>query len=272
MLYRWILAAYFLGWFVVIIIKMLNYIKWKYLIYVSNWAYMVWLAYLIFSAVSVTLKFSWQLLVQRRTICELNNSSQKCQICQNTVCDMKECPRTNWCASTILKIQWLLFTVGTEFAVAITLLYWTLFYDPHSEQNFFSVDSLHIHLINGILALFDLWICAVPVRLYHCLYSVIFAAIYLFFTGIYYAAGGTDPSGNHCIYPFLNYAHNPMPAVGIGIFCALLLMVAIHFLFFLQFIIRNWITCKIQRNFHHRRESLVYNPLPLSSSSSELTI
>ena len=145
------------------------------------------------------------------------------------------------------KIQWLLFTVGTEFAVAITLIYWTLFYQPHSKQNFFSLDSLHIHLINGILALVDLWMTGVPVRVYHALYSILLALSYVAFTGIYYAAGGTDPTGNSFIYPFLNYKSSPGSAVGLGIMCALLLMTAILFIFFILSLIRNWITSYIQR-------------------------
>ena len=145
------------------------------------------------------------------------------------------------------KIQWPLFTVGTEFAVAITLLYWTLFYEPHSKHNFFSIDSLHIHLINGILAIVDLWMSGVPVRVYHALHSVLFAISYVVFTGVYYAAGGTDPAGNSFIYPFLNYESSPGSAIGLGIVCALVLTTSIHFVFYLQFIIRNWITCYIQR-------------------------
>jgi hypothetical protein len=154
------------------------------------------------------------------------------------------------------KIQWPLFTVGTESAVAITLLYWALFYEPHSKQNLFSIDSLHVHLINGILAFVDLWVSGVPVRIYHALYSVLFAISYVIFTGVYYAAGGTDPTGNSSIYPFLNYKSNPGSAVGLGIVCSLVLMTSIHTVFYLQFVIRNWITCYIQRRFYGQNKAI----------------
>ena len=260
LVYRWILALYFLCWFVVILMNAFSYIKWKYLIYISNWSFLIWLAYLVFSAISLTLKSLWQLgmvndrvskpsyycYCQTRKITYRPCSDCDCKDCvgQDSSCQM---PRS---CSIMDKIQWPLFTVGTEFAVAITLLYWTLFYEPHSKQNFFSIDSLHIHLINGVLAFVDLWVSGVPVRIYHALHSVLFAVSYVVFTGVYYAAGGTDPTGNSSIYPFLNYKSNPGSAVGLGIACALVLMTSIHLLFYLQFLIRNWITCYIQKRFY----------------------
>ena len=236
---------------------------------------MIWLLYLLFSAISLSVDFLWQLLLRRSRATEKGCCSQKHQICQNEdFHDNIDSQKTHWMSSLAVKIQWLLFTVGTEFAVAITLLYWTLFYQPRSEHNFFSLDSLHIHLINGVVALVDLWLSGTPVRLYHCLYSVLFAASYFIFTVIYYAAGGMDPAGNRFIYPFLNYKSNPVPAVGIGIGCALVMMTAIHFVFYLQFIVRNCITCHIHRKYYSQatRKLLMYTRLPLYSSGSDLAL
>ena len=256
-----------------------GYVKWKYLIYVSNWAFLIWLAYLIFSAISLTIKFLCQLLAHKRGSKPSCCYHQKQQIQYRSFVDCddcKDCPESRqmpWsCSSLMDKLHWPLFTVGTEFAAAITILYWTLVYEPHSKHNFFSIDSLHIHLINGVLALVDLWLSGVPVRIYHALHSVLFAVSYVVFTGVYYAAGGTDPAGNSFIYPFLNYKSNAGSAIGLGIICALVLMTIIHFFFYLQFIVRNWITCYIQRRFYGhnkpkmcRRGSLVYNHVPVDS-------
>ena len=266
-----------------------SYIKWKYFIYISNWAFLIWLAYLMFSAVSLTIKSLWQLSLAKDRI----SKSRCCCCCCNQMrqikyhpCvdyDHKDCldPESHqlqmpWSCSTMDKIQWPLFTVGTEFAVTITLLYWTLFYEPHSKHNFFSIDSLHIHLINGILALVDVCVSGVPVRVYHALYSVLSGISYVVFTGVYYAAGGTDPAGNLFIYPFLDYKSSPGSAIGLGIVCALVLTTSIHFVFYLLFIIRNWITCYIQRRVYDytktmmcRRDSLENN---LMSVDFELSL
>lgn len=270
LLYRWILAIYFTCWFVVIIMNAFNYIQWKYLIYISNWSFLIWLAYLVFSAISLTIKSIWQLSLPIND--RISAKPSYCYCCYQTRqimyhpcidCDCKDCLDQEECrqmprsCSIMDKIQWPLSTMGTESAVAITLLYWALFYEPHSKQNLFSIDSLHIHLINGILAFVDVWVSGVPVRVYHALYSVLFAVSYVVFTGVYYTAGGTDPTGNSYIYPFLNYKSNPGSAVGLGIVCALVLMTSIHFIFYLQFVIRNWITCYIQRRFYGQNKAIL---------------
>lgn len=275
--YRWILAIYFLCWFVVIIVNSLDYIKWKYLIYISNWAFMIWLAYLIISGISLSIKFVCQLILLCKTRTSELGYEYECRMCQIDDCECTDCQKsgkTPWSCSVMEKSQWLLFTVGTEFAVAITLLYWTIFYQPHSKHNFFSLDSLHIHLVNGILALVDLWMTGVPIRVYHALYSILFALSYVAFTGVYYAAGGTDPTGNSFIYPLLNYRTNPGSAVGLGIMCALLLMTVIHFVFFILSLVRNWITSYIQRQFYSKtaKRMPVYKHLQVDTSSSELAL
>lgn len=246
-----------------------SYIRWKYLIYISNWSFMIWLAYLVFSAISLTIKSIWQFSpvndrashpscccccqTQRIMYRPCVNSDHK-DCCLDQLQESRQMPQS---CGIMDKIQWPLFTLGAEFAVAITLLYWTLFYEPHSKQNFFSVDSLHIHLINGVLAFVDLWASGVPVRIYHALHSVLFAISYVIFTGVYYIAGGTDPTGSSSIYPFLNYKSNPGSAVGLGIVCSLVLMTSIHIVFYLQFLMRNWITCYIQRRFYGQNKAIM---------------
>lgn len=150
---------------------------------------------------------------------------------------------------TVHKAQWVFFLIGGEYAVIITVLYWVLFtdHDCGHEQNLYSVDSLHLHMINGIFAVVELWISEIPVRLYHAVYSIAFGCVYVLFTAAYYAAGGKDPQGNRFIYPFLDYESRPMAAVCLAVSCAVLFVGAVHFIFFLQYIVRkhitNWIQC-----------------------------
>ena len=146
--------------------------------------------------------------------------------------------------SLLHKIQWALFLIGGEYAVVITILYWVLFTDHNCghQQNLYSVDSLHLHMINGIFAVVELWISGIPVRLYHALYSIAFGCAYVIFTAVYYAAGGQDPEGNRFIYPFLDYGSCPMAAVALAVSCAVLFVGAVHFIFFLQYIVRRHVS------------------------------
>lgn len=283
LLYRWLLALYFLCWFLVIAVNAANGIKWRFLIYISNWAFLVWVSYLVISAASLSVNFSSQLLRcnQRtgRASMGIERKGHSVDVCSCSKCQERRHHNLFWsCGGLLEKLQWITFTVGTEFAVAITILYWTLFYQPHSKQNFFSLDSLHVHLINGVLAVVDLWVAGVAVRVYHAIYPVLFAASYVAFTGVYYAAGGRDPMGNSFIYPFLNYKSSPGSAAGLGIICALILTTAIHFVFFLQFSLRNWITCTIQRKCYGKsvlcRKGLfiTYNHLPEECTCTDLAL
>ena len=231
--YRWIVALYFFAWFMVILNNANISLKAKYLIYITNWAFIVWNTYLIFAAVSVTIN----------TICEntsMRDSILRRKSCQNelTVAYTDEAEKRQTQLTWYDKLQWLLFSIGTECAVAVTVLYWGLFYDPHSEHNLFSIDSLHMHLINGIVALIELWITAIPIRFYHALHLILFALCYILFTVFYYVASGTDPSGNKFIYPFLNYESNPGGALGLALGCVFIFTTLIHMVFFTLYLCR----------------------------------
>lgn len=49
-----------------------------------------------------------------------------------------------------------------------------------------------VHVINSVLMLLDIWIVAHPVRLLHFYMPVTFGICYVFFSIIYFAAGGTN--------------------------------------------------------------------------------
>ena len=79
--------------------------------------------------------------------------------------DMRCCKqngnKTNYCCD---KLTWLLFVIGAEGAIIICILFWAMEY-----SEFFTTGkiSLHIHLVNAVMALVDLWISGVPVYLLH---------------------------------------------------------------------------------------------------------
>lgn len=150
-----------------------------------------------------------------------------------------------------LKLQWALFLIGGEYALVITVLYWGFFTDSasSSKHNLFSLDSLHLHMINGILAVVELWLSGIPVRLCHAAYSIAFGCAYVLFTGLYYLAGGCGAEGNKFIYPFLDYDSNAKGALSLAAACAIFLVGGIHVVFFVQYQGRRYITDKIQSRY-----------------------
>ena len=68
----------------------------------------------------------------------------------------------------------------------------------------------------------------------------IYAASYMSFSGIYYAAGGTAYNGTSYIYPPLDYAERPGLAAGLCI-AVLLLLPLLHFAFYGLYVCRYWL-------------------------------
>ena len=99
------------------------------------------------------------------------------------------------------------------------------------------------HLIVGIMAVVDLFLTAIPIRILHFIYSVILGVVWFIFSGIYFAAGGTSYYGNRYIYKFLNYGENVSFAVSMGFVVTFIIIPVIH----------SFVYC-----LYHLREGLLY--------------
>ena len=122
------------------------------------------------------------------------------------------------------KVQWLLFTIGTEAAIAVSILYWALLYRGGTIGHV----NIATHTLNGIIALVDIGITGVPVRILHFVYPVIFCSSYSVFTGVYYGAGGTNVFNQTYIYPVLDYESSPGLASGVIVGVSLVFCPLIH--------------------------------------------
>ncbi|KAG5891491.1 hypothetical protein JTB14_004949 [Gonioctena quinquepunctata] len=90
-------------------------------------------------------------------------------------------------------IYWALSAVSNSHGFMITLLFWTILYDP-SKRDYVLAD-IFVHGCNSIFIMLDLWITAHPVNLAHWLYSFIFGFAYAIFSVAYHfhdkSRGGT---------------------------------------------------------------------------------
>lgn len=237
-LYRWIVMVYFLAWLIVTVVQTGQFSSQgaKYLIYLTNWGFIMLNAYFLVAAVSVLLSC----ILQRH---------YPVSSAVPTLTDTREERRLS-CSQPLLAfvngLHWVLGVIGGEFAVGVTILFWTFFNDPSLFSYSLSAESLHVHMLNGIVALLDIWVTGLPFRILHVIYSMIFASSYVVFTGIYYAANGTDISGNRYIYPVLDYENNTGLAAGVAVSCAMLLSIALHTGFFLMYICRYWFSRLVQ--------------------------
>ena len=164
-----------------------------------------------------------------------------------------ESDQTSW----YQKIHWLLSTVGTSVALSVVVLYWVAIYDEDQEVDGVNANT---HLTNGIVAVFDIWFSGTPVRILHFVYPILYGAAFAVFSGIYFAAGGEDPSGNPYIYEVLDYGNNPKKAAGICIAAALALLF-IHCMFYIQYVLRVWCIWFIWKHCTCCNRSNVHRPL-----------
>ena len=253
---------YFLFWLAMTVIHALDGVHFKYFIFLTHWGFIAWNGYLVLSTATVTAAAlgRWEFDGAKHDSHESRSTSSDSNNSGSTGCT-KVVPSSQSSAGcslvpleTSFKLQWAFFLIGGEYAVVISILYWAFYTgSTNSGQNLYSLDSLHLHAINGIFAVVEIWLSGIPVRICHAVYSIAFGCAYILFTVLYYAAGGRDSVGHRFIYPFLDYGSNAGAAVALAVSCAVFLVGGIHLLFFVQYKGRKCITDKIQ--VHYKSKS-----------------
>ena len=107
------------------------------------------------------------------------------------------------------KFLWFIHVIAATTALFITAGYWKIMRgdDPVDANN------ITKHALNSVFMVIDTSLSAIPVRLLHYLYALLYILIYLAFTVIYWLLGGTNNQGNPYIYEMLDY-DNFKPIVG----------------------------------------------------------
>ncbi|CAK1540209.1 unnamed protein product [Leptosia nina] len=128
-------------------------------------------------------------------------------------------------------VYWILYNIAVPLALFITVFYWAFLSglaDSEEAENLeFAPNKaldIFIHAINSVVMMLLLLTARQPVYILH-FYNVFGCAlIYLFFTVIYWAAGGTDQFGHSFIYPMIDW-NNPGVAAIAVVFCAILIII-----------------------------------------------
>ena len=140
-------------------------------------------------------------------------------------------------------VHWLFFTVSVDAALVILLLYWGLLYHggPVSGVN------ANTHLVNGIVAIIDFWVCGLPVHFLHFIYPVAFGSVYAVFIWIYFATPSSGP-----IYEILDYEEATDVAI-VVVLCCILILLIVHVFFFVMYMGKAWILNRIMHYCGHTR-------------------
>jgi len=192
LVYRWLLTFYFLGW---LIFSGVDWGRPNYFIFLTNWAFLVFNAYLLIASLSVSVKLVTIYCISqgaevnfvRKFDFKTKSLAGCCGYSDNSI---------NW----YQMFHWMFFILGNELAIVASLLYWAFIY---GGENLDGINA-NTHLINGLVALIDVWVCGIPIYTYHAIYVMIFGAVYSVFTGFYFV--GSDGG---IVYNVLDYGENP---------------------------------------------------------------
>ena len=187
-----------------------------------------------------------------------------------------------------VKLIWFLYISGSTLALLVTVGYWSFLADfgcdirnsssLNSTNSMNSTNStiscppgpdaatVHLHGVNALLMLIDLFVSRIPYQLLHFFYPSIFSSLYAIFTGIYFAAGGTDPNGDRFIYPLLDYSQNIGTSVGLAVILAFSPMVLYVVLFLLAWL-RDVIYKRVSCCFRDLRQTEKFNEYNIPTST-----
>ena len=178
----------------------------KWFIYLTDWAFFI-----------LTLYFVWSTgtAVHRLYLASRDRLN-----------DDVEGPPLPW----YYRVQWVLQNVAFCIALIVTVLYWSLVYNP--DYGIPVEVDVNMHTLNSVFAIVDLFLGATPIRLLHFYQPVAMGTVYIIFSVIYWKAGGTGFGNNTFIYPILDYGHHPGQAAIVIVLTGLLVIPFTHSIIF----------------------------------------
>lgn len=102
---------------------------------------------------------------------------------------------------------WVIYNIAAVAALLVTLTYWALLFRLVNNLRALTVV---VHGVNSVLMIGDTMLSSIPVRLFHVIYPMFYSIIYIVFTVIYWAVGGTSYFDRPYIYPQTDYTGRPV--------------------------------------------------------------
>ena len=226
--YRLIVTAYNLAW----LFYNIHLYGANMFIYVTNWTYTILNIYFVFATTLSSIALYKDLKKETETITlatdeqaveiemepgnygavdqEHDDASQK---------DALQCHH---------KLFWFIYVIAATGGLIITAGYWSVLAgdDPVDANN------ITKHALNSVFMVIDTSLSAIPVRLLHFLYVMLYFLIYLVFTVIYWLLGGTGYQGNTYIYKRLDYENFRPINGGLVVVFLLLVLPFLHLILF----------------------------------------
>ena len=230
--YRMIVMVYVFGWLIAYIVNRaaIKGKKGKTLITMSVWTYVIFNIALML-VTFITYKYFINKLrtvdVVQGSELAVDTSTQELTYSEDNI-------------SYVEKITWLFYTVSLTMTFMVTAGYYTA---AGTNYDDFDVFALHIHGINLLIMCTDFILSQIPIHFLHFYFPTLFVAVYLIFTGIYYAAGGTGAQGRSYIYPLLDYENDLSKAILLAVVLVILTAI-VHCIFSALAILRDSVAAR----------------------------
>ena len=141
------------------------------------------------------------------------------------------------------KVQWILFTVATTTSLLVATLFWSILAPLRTVAKNTQPITIHLHAVITLFLVIEIFMVAFPVRFLHCIYCVLFAIVYAFFTLILHLTGV-----NSAIYSAIDYKNN---FSGTVIFICVIVFIAevvLNGLVYLLYYLRKIIAKKLKKD------------------------
>jgi len=140
----------------------------------------------------------------------------------------------------LMTVSWCFCYLFYNAAVFITLLYWTMLYESGSP----SYINLYVHGLQGLFVLVDTLMSNRQWHIEKIWTCLPFGLAYVTFNLIYWAAGGTDPFGNHFVYDVIDWGNHPGDAV-VTLTIGVVVCPVIHTFIWMVSVARDWTHWKL---------------------------
>ncbi|XP_011409938.1 PREDICTED: protein rolling stone-like [Amphimedon queenslandica] len=198
-IYRLIIAVYFFGWFIATLVVGTEVHGSKLFIFLTHWGGIILNLYLLSAAAVTLFYFIYKHHYKKTPHRDLKLSDLQDRPFLEKPCCFKQ--QESLSVPWYMQFVWILYVISSEMSIEVVVGYWLTFSGTvHSWPV-----NLHEHLFNIIPGLIDLFVTGLPIRFYQFLYIMGINIIYVIFTAIYYAAGGTHSNGNTHIYSVFDY-------------------------------------------------------------------
>ncbi|WAR26746.1 ROST-like protein [Mya arenaria] len=134
------------------------------------------------------------------------------------------------------KIVWILYNIASCASILVTIIFWSLLFPYMKLDGFELMLNVQLHAITSVIVLIENVISAVPIRLPHMFYTVLYGVAYLIFAGVYYAV-----DHRHILYPHVLDFSDPKSTAIVVTVTVLVILPLIQLFLFCLYKLRTWI-------------------------------